>query len=268
MGSIISFTGSVPLQYDRILGPFLFEPYALDLTERLKGKQYKNILELACGTGRLTNHLTPLISPEGQLIASDLNMEMLEVAKNAVLHPKVQWQVIDAQEIPFAANDFDLVVCQFGVMFFPDKLQAFSEVYRVLKGEGKFLFNVWDAMAHNPTAALVEEVLKEELKDKAPLFMSSVPYGYYEENEIRDVLKRAGFQQIQVDKVEKKSRFDNAEKLVKGFLEGTPLSSYLNEYDAMFREALFQKITHRFHKYFGNKHEAPLKGYVYEVSKI
>src|SRR6476661_6264867 len=148
MSSLTAFAGSVPANYDRYLGPLLFEPYALDLVERLKNDQLKQVLEIACGTGRVTRHLTKLVEADGRLVASDLNPDMIAQAKTQLTGERVQWQVADAQQLPFDANSFDHVICQFGVMFFPDKPAAFREAYRVMQPGGKYIFSVWDNMVY------------------------------------------------------------------------------------------------------------------------
>ena len=129
MASIAAFTGSIPGNYDKYLGPVLFEPYALDLRDRLKKESLKNVLELACGTGRVTRHLVSLLPADGKLIASDLNPDMMAVAKTRVSDERVKWLAADAQALPFANDSFDHIVCQFGIMFFPDKGKALSEAF-------------------------------------------------------------------------------------------------------------------------------------------
>lgn len=154
MSDIAEFAGTVPHNYDRYLGPHLFEPYALDIIKRIEGLNPKKVLEIACGTGRVTRHLSAALPPESQLWATDLNNDMLQLAKTKIAGNKITWQQVDAQALPFDDAAFDLVVCQFGVMFFPDKAKAFSEVYRVLQPVAA-LFSIpgmrWKAMQH-PTA--------------------------------------------------------------------------------------------------------------------
>src|SRR5438067_1269268 len=144
MSSLTAFEGTVPARYDQFLGPALFEPYALDLIERVQNKPMNKILEIACGTGRLTRHLISALPEGDRLTATDLNSDMIEIAKRTVKDNRISWQVVDAQNLPFADNSFDMIICQFGVMFFPDKVTAFKEAYRVLKPEGLFIFNTWD----------------------------------------------------------------------------------------------------------------------------
>ncbi len=132
MESTAAFAGSIPVKYERYLGPFLFEPYALDLVSRLKDKTFDHILELACGTGRVTAHLVQTVKFK-KLTATDLNQDMINVAKSIVRNESINWMQADALELPFEDKTFDLAVMQFGLMFFPDKLKGLQEAHRVLK---------------------------------------------------------------------------------------------------------------------------------------
>jgi ubiquinone/menaquinone biosynthesis C-methylase UbiE len=143
------FSGSIPAAYDRCLGPILFEPYAKDLAARLQVPKNGSVLELACGTGILTRLLRTQLPPTVKLAATDLNEPMFRHAPAKFREDEVvQWLQADAGSLPFGDRLFDAVVCQFGIMFVPDKALAAHEAYRVLKPGGHFLFNVWDAMEH------------------------------------------------------------------------------------------------------------------------
>ena len=138
------FQGSIPALYDQHLGPLLFVPYADDLASRLADMQHGRILETAAGTGMVTRALVSSLPGSVSIVATDLNQPMLDHASSQLPSTRVTWRQADAQHLPFLDGEFDAVVCQFGVMFFPDKPRAFSETYRVLKPGGRFLFNVWD----------------------------------------------------------------------------------------------------------------------------
>ncbi len=185
MSSITSSSHSIPVMYDQYLGPILFENYAMDLVERIKNKKRDQVLELACGTGRATRHLSQLIPPGKRLIATDLNPDMLAVAQTKVTETNIQWQVADAQYLSFRDSSFDLVVCQFGVMLFPDKEKAFKEARRVLKNAGVFLFSVWDHIQTNPLSAKINKVIQETLGADAPDFLTQGPYSFYDQGAIR-----------------------------------------------------------------------------------
>src|SRR6188768_2609617 len=132
------FSGDIATHYDHFLGPLFFEPYAIEVAKRIDPVGVSIVLEIAAGTGRVTRHIRERIHPSAKLIASDISKDMLAVAKKKLSHIDIDWQNIDAQQLPFSDNSIDLVVCCFGYMFVPDKPKAFAEVYRVLKPGGQF----------------------------------------------------------------------------------------------------------------------------------
>ena len=116
-----AFAGSIPGLYDRYLGPLLFEPYAAVVAERAKALAPGRILETAAGTGIVTAALHAAL-PDAEIVATDLNQAMLDVAADRIQSDKVSFLAADAQQLPFDDESFDLVACQFGVMFYPDKV--------------------------------------------------------------------------------------------------------------------------------------------------
>src|SRR5687767_7901925 len=151
-----AFAGSIPEYYHRCLGPFLFEPYAEDLARRAQALRPRRILETAAGTGIVTAALARAL-PEAEIVATDLNPDMLRVAAAKVDSPRVTFAPADAQSLPYPDAGFDLVVCQFGAMFFPDRVAAYREARRVLAPGGALLFNVWDRLDANPASQAVSE---------------------------------------------------------------------------------------------------------------
>ncbi len=165
------FSGSIPAAYDRYLGPILFHPYAEDLAARLPINKTSSVLELACGTGILTRVLRTYLPPRVKLIATDLNEPMFrQAAAKFGKGERVRWLEADACDLPFDDRQFDAVVCQFGIMFVPDKALAAREAYRVLKRDGVFLFNVWDAMRHNKLGELAHRTITSYFKEDPPTF--------------------------------------------------------------------------------------------------
>jgi ubiquinone/menaquinone biosynthesis C-methylase UbiE len=263
----ISFSGSVPSNYDKYLGPLLFEPYALDLFERLKNEKINNLLELACGTGRLTNHLAKLIPSGGQLVATDINPDMIEVAKGKV-PGHIKWEVVDAHTLPYEKNSFDHVVCQFGVMFFTEKEKAFYEIQKVLKEGGKFIFNTWDSLEYNPRTAIIKTILDETMGANAPDFLTKGPYSFYDIDDIRDLLDKTGFHQVDIHIVPKSAAYTEPEELIKGFIYGSPLSAYLQTLSDGTREIIENKLRERFIAQFGREDvHVPMQALVCEAIK-
>ncbi|HET6722792.1 MAG TPA: class I SAM-dependent methyltransferase, partial [Chitinophagaceae bacterium] len=201
MEKIAAFEGSIPANYERYLGPFLFEPYALDLVSRLQDKKYSDILEIACGTGRVTKHLARSVKHD-TLTATDLNQDMLNVAKEAVNDKRVKWMPADAIDLPFDDGSFDLVVMQFGIMFFPDKEKGLKEAYRVLKKDGKLIYNTWDKIE---TVEAIHEgrlIIESYFADNPPTFYN-VPFSMYDDRELITITRRAGFKSITATLVKK-----------------------------------------------------------------
>jgi ubiquinone/menaquinone biosynthesis C-methylase UbiE len=226
-----AFTGSIPENYDRYLGPVLFEPYAKDLVARLNISDHASVLELACGTGILTKQLFEKRNPSVKIVATDLNESMLNYGRDrSGSETSVEWKQADATELPFADQTFDAVVCQFGLMFFPDKEQAVSEVYRVLKRGGAFLFNVWDAIEQNDLPRTAHEVLGKFFAGNPPDFYQ-VPFSFHDPEEIRLLLSAAGFCDIQLTPLPLAAVAVSAVEVAKGLIHGNPVITAIRERD-------------------------------------
>ncbi|HYD30232.1 MAG TPA: class I SAM-dependent methyltransferase [Azospirillaceae bacterium] len=215
------FAGSIPALYDRHLGPLLFEPYARDLAGRLAGLE-GHVLETAAGTGIVTRALAQAL-PGSAITATDLNQPMLDHATRSVGAPHITWRQADAQALPFENASFDAVVCQFGVMFFPDKAAGFAEASRVLRPSGRFLFNVWDRVEENEIPAAVNEALATLFPHDPPRFMARTPHGYHDTDRIRDALRAAGFRRVEVETVTLRTQAASPRDPATGFCQGTPL---------------------------------------------
>lgn len=254
MSNTTAFTGSVPANYDQYLGPVLFEPYAVDIVARIDKSNYHHVLELACGTGRVTKHLASLLQQDNHVIATDLNAAMIEVARNIVKDPKIKWMVADAQELPFSDDTFDHIICQFGVMFFPDKLKAFKEAYRTLQTGGRFLFNTWGSLDVNPRPAIIRDVMEKIMGDGAPDFMTKGPYSFYDTAVIHDLLSNAGFNKITMEVVQKTTYYTTANDLIKGFADGSPLNGYLVKLSPSLQQEIRQRLREAIVAQFGETH--------------
>ena len=192
--AVPSFSGSIPEIYDKYLVPLVFEPYAIDLAQRVAGLPLTNVLELAAGTGVLTRRLARALPGSVFIIATELQQPMLDLAASVGTSRPVEWRQADALELPYDKASFDAVVCQFGVMFFPDHARAFAEARRVLRRGGVFIFNVWDRIEDNEFALLVTESLAGLFPADPPSFMARVPHGYHDIAMIRRDLAAGGFQ--------------------------------------------------------------------------
>jgi ubiquinone/menaquinone biosynthesis C-methylase UbiE len=164
---MIKFTGSIPKKYDTLLGPLFFEPYAVELVNRINKEHISHALELCCGTGVVTRHLRKALPPSAKLIASDISPDMIAVAQENV-SVGVEWRIIDAQQIPLDDNQVDLVICSFGYMFMPNAVASFREALRVLRPGGKFLFSTWDKLEQNGASNVHRKVIKKYFGDTLP----------------------------------------------------------------------------------------------------
>lgn len=226
-----AFAGSIPAIYDRYLGPLIFEPYAIDLAQRLAGLTTGSVLEIAAGTGMVTRALARSLPETVSIVATDLNQPMVDFAAAQEGSARVTWRQADAQSLPFEDQSFDAVVCQFGVMFFPDKRAAYREALRVLKPGGRYLFNVWDRIEDNEVPQIVTEALATVFPQDPPRFLARTPHGYHNPTTIRDDVQAAGFKQIEIDTVERRSRAPSPRDPAIGFCQGTPLRNEIEARD-------------------------------------
>ncbi|MDM0103564.1 methyltransferase domain-containing protein [Variovorax sp. J22R24] len=218
------FAGSIPELYDNSLVPLIFEPYAEDLAKRAVALAPSRVLETAAGTGVVTRALARALPAHVELVATDLNQPMLDRAAAVGTQRPVTWQQADALQLPYADASFDLVVCQFGVMFFPDKVRAFSEARRVLRPGGTLLFNVWDCIEENEFADVVTQALGALFPDDPPLFMARTPHGYSDRIAISRDLAGAGFAVIPAfETIAARSRAASARDAATAYCQGTPL---------------------------------------------
>ena len=231
------FAGSIPALYERYLVPMIFAPYAADLARRLVELKPRRVLEIAAGTGVVTRALAEAL-PDAGIVATDLNPAMLEQAQAVGTARPVQWRQADAMALPFDDGEFDAVVCQFGVMFFPDKPQAFAEVRRVLKLGGTFLFNVWDRVEENDFADAIGDALATVFPDDPPRFMARTPHGYHDAATIRRDLATAGFAfPPRIETLAFRSRAQSARIVAVAYCQGTPWRNEIEARDASMLEA-------------------------------
>src|SRR6266576_87304 len=210
-----AFVGSIPENYDRYLGPVLFEPYAADLVARLDVPANASVLEIACGTGIVTRRLRDRLPPGVKIVATDLNEAMMKYAAQKFgSEDKIEWKPADATDLPFADQSFDAIVCQFGVMFFPDKERAAREAYRVLKPGGVFLFNVWDAIEENDLPHIAHTIISKFFDDNPPNFYE-IPFSFHDADKIELLLAQAGFRHIECSIVSKTAKAASAREVTR-----------------------------------------------------
>jgi ubiquinone/menaquinone biosynthesis C-methylase UbiE len=252
MSSVTSFVGSIPELYDRHMGPVLFAPYARDLAARVP-KGTRRILEVAAGTGRVTEQLLATLPADGELRATDLNPAMIEQGRRRVSDPRVKWEVADAQALG-GARDFDVVACQFGLMFVPDKHLALTEMRRVLKPGGTLLLSTWDSLAKNPATEILHKLAFAATPADPPRFMET-PFSMPDPAALKKLVEDAGFSDVRVDTVATIGESPSAADIAVGFVRGNPLFLQLSERNVDL-DAFEAKVADGLAKAFG---EAPCR---------
>lgn len=226
MTSDVTWSGSMPEVYDRLLGPITFQPYADHLAGLATRLQPARVLELAAGTGLVTSALISAL-PTATVTATDLNAGMVDYGRAQV--PAATWRTADAQEVPFADSSFDLVVCQFGVMFFPDKARAYAEMARVLEPGGRCLFSSWDVLSTSSFETAVLSAAATVLPEDPPSFLERVPHGYADPDRIRADVCAAGFEVESLERVVLTATAPSAGTVAEGYCLGSPLRFELEE---------------------------------------
>jgi ubiquinone/menaquinone biosynthesis C-methylase UbiE len=231
-GSDKVFTGSIPKLYEEYLVPLIFQPYAADLAHRVAARSPARVLEIAAGTGIVTRTLASVLPERVSIIATDLNQPMLDLAAEVGITRPVEWRQADAMYLPFDDGVFDAVVCQFGVMFLPDKSKAFSEARRVLGSGGAFIFNVWDRIEENEFAHTVTAALEVLFPEDPPRFLARTPHGYYDLATIERDLKRGGFvAPPRIGTVAARSQATSPRVPAIAYCQGTPLRNEIEARD-------------------------------------
>ena len=236
------FAGSIPEFYETYLVPLIFEAYAYDLAERIAALSPRDVLETAAGSGVVTRALARRLGRRVRYVVTDLNQPMLDHARSKQgADDRITWQQADALDLTFENESFDAIACQFGVMFFPDKVAGFAEARRVLKLDGKFVFNVWDKIEENEFADVVTQSAGEVFPEDPPLFLTRAPHGYHDMNTIRSDVRAAGFSDVVIETIEEMSTAPSPRHAAVAYCQGTPLRNEIEARDA----TLLEHVTDR-----------------------
>jgi ubiquinone/menaquinone biosynthesis C-methylase UbiE len=259
-----SFSGSMPEFYDRFLVPFQFEQFASDLVERVRTMTEGKLLEIAAGTGVVTRALARSLPASVEITTTDLNPAMLAWARSYPGLDRITWQEADAMALPFADNEFDQVMCQFGVMFFPDKLAGFREAFRVLRPSGEFRFNVWGDMT-GTVMQLAREVIGASIS-RDPASMGAPQYN--DISAICAVLSAAGFASITAEKLSKCSSSSSAREAAIATCHGGLLRAAIDNFAADRLDKLTDDVESAIVARFGNgRINAPLHAILFTGTK-
>ncbi len=227
------FSGAIPKFYDTLMVPLIFEAYAAGTAALVAACAPVAVLETAAGSGVVTRALAPQLGAGARYVVTDLNQPMLDyAAARQGADPRIEWRQADALQLPFAEASFDVVCCQFGAMFFPDRVAGYAEARRVLRPGGRFIFSVWDRIEDNVFADEVTNAVAALFPDDPPRFLASTPHGYHDVARIRDDVRRAGFTDIAIETQEKISRAASARDVAIAYCQGTPLRNEIEARDA------------------------------------
>ena len=261
------FIGSIPQLYDENVGPTLMAPYATDLAVRLSGLQTGRLLETAAGTGIVTAALAVRLA-DVEIVATDLNQPMLDHAATKPELGRVQFRQADAQELPFDDQSFDAIVCQFGVMFFPNRPAAFREAHRVLKRGGRFVFNVWDSVADNPIVEATLAGLSRRYPQHNSWFLERTPCGYRDPDIIRSDLAAGGFADCQIATLVLRGYAASPMAPAIGFCQGSPMRAEIEALDPTGLQEATQAAAEAIAEQFGNSaFETTLSALVIETNR-
>ena len=262
------FAGSIPALYDRHLGPLLFAPYAEHVATLLADLKTGRVLEVAAGTGIVTEALARRLPPAVEIVATDLNQAMLDHAARKPGMTRVAFRQADALALPFADGSFDAVVCQFGVMFYPDRIQGHREAHRVLKPGGRYVFSLWDSLEHNPIPRCVVEAAARHLPNNPPRFLARTPHGHHDRDVARRELAAAGFAQVELDVVTLPSRALSPSDPAVGFCQGSPMRGEIEAAAPHGLQAATDAVTAAVASEFGaGPIEAPMQALVIAARK-
>ena len=263
----ISFVGSIPQLYDQNVGPTLMVPYAKDVANRLSYLQTGRLLETAAGTGIVTAALAGAL-PGVEIVATDLNQPMLDHAASKPELGRVRFQQADALELPFNEQTFDAIVCQFGVMFFPDRRAAFREAHRVLKPGGRFVFNVWGSVDENPIVEATLSGLSRRYPSHESWFLERTPCGYRDPAIIQADLAAGGFIDCRIETVVLQGVAASPTAVATGFCQGSPMRAEIEALDPAGLQEATQAAAEAIAERFGDaEFETTLCALVIETSR-
>jgi len=210
----------MPEAYEKWLVPKVFGPFAVDLAARIAARAPARVLEVAAGTGVLTRELARVV-PDAAVTATDLNDAMVALGRTRA--PGATWQQADAMRLPFDDAGFDVVACQFGVMFLPDKPSGYAEVRRVLTPDGAFVFNAWSTLTTHEFEAAFMATLERIFPTDPPTFLARTPHGYADPDRIVADLQAGGLRCTDLHTVTLQGRADSVAGLATGYCTGTPV---------------------------------------------
>jgi len=233
---------SYPAQsYENYSVPGLFAPWASYLVQSAKAQPGEHVLDVACGTGIVARHLAPRVGPQGRVVGLDLNPAMLSVGRAASEREgfAIEWHTGPAEKLPFPDGSFDLVLCQFGLMFFADRHQALTEMHRVLRPGGRITVSVWQGLDRHPFYQTLHEVSRRHLGKSSVQAVFSMG----DADELRHLLTEAGFQEAVIEPASLTARYANPEEFLTWEVDADPADTpALQGRDAQAQQAILAAV--------------------------
>lgn len=223
-----AFAGDIPELYDRHLGPVIFAGMAAAMAVCVAAHRPARVLETAAGTGIVTRALRDALPAGADLLATDLQDGMLEVARGKFARgERVAFRPADAAALPFGPDSFDAAVCQFGLMFLPDMAAGVSEMRRVLAPGGRAFLSIWDSHARNPFGRIAFETGAALCPADPPPF-PRVPFSTPPEA-VEAALAAAGFADVTRTVVRHDQPLPDAASFARGMIFGSPVAGQIRD---------------------------------------
>jgi SAM-dependent methyltransferase len=245
------FVGSVPENYERHLVPSIFGPWARDLVEMAALGPGERVLDIACGTGIVARTAARRVGSGGRVVGLDVSAPMLDAARSAAAAEgvSIEWREGSAVKLPLPDTAFDLVLCQQGLQFFPDRSAALREMHRVLSPGGRLVLSVWRPIDHSPGFAVLAEALTRHVSFQAGTLMTSGPFGLSSTEELRTLIAGANFSDITIRPAVKILRYPSPDEFVLRYAAGSALAGPVTGADENARAALLAEVNVKLQSY-------------------
>ena len=262
------FVGTIPQHYDHGLGPMIFADFAADIAQRISAGKPARVLETAAGTGIVTRRLRDALPADTKLTATDFNPPMIDIARTK-FRPgeQVEFQPADATALPFSDESFDAIVCQFGIMFFPDKAKSCAEAFRVLAPGGRYVFSVWDSHRYNPFGRIAHEVAGRFFPTDPPQFYN-VPFSCHQIDPVKEWLISTGFDDLGIAVVRLQKVIPDSAAFARGLVYGNPLIEQVRSRGGVEPERIVDAVLEAVRGEFGaDPGRMPLQAIVFSATK-
>lgn len=242
--------GNAPENYERYLVPSIFGPCAIDLISLAAPQAGERVLDVACGTGAVARLCAPHIGFRGKVVGLDINPGMVTAARSLPPVPGVSFEWVEGSAVAMPLPDaaFELVLCQQGLQFFPDRPAALREMRRVLVLGGRLAVSVWRGIHYSPGFALLAEALERHVGLEASKTMRA-PFSLPDAEELRSLIARAGFRDVTIHSASKTLRFPSPEEFVQQYVSGSPLAGPVAQVSGVARSALLEDMRKGLRQY-------------------